>query len=152
VHLRIGPPGLSREKLDLYHRYHAHQAAAKGWPSHDDVDPASYFGSFVLNPFPTQEWCYYLGGRLVGVGYVDDLSVGLSAIYFFYDPDYRDHSLGTWNVLSLIDRSRVLGRAHLYLGYYVADCGSLAYKMRYMPNQVLTADGRWVDFRDEALD
>ena len=50
----------------------------------------------------TQEWCYYLGDKLVGVGYVDRLPEGLSAIYFFHDPDERHRSLGTFNVLSVI--------------------------------------------------
>ncbi len=145
VETRVGQPGLSREKLLLYHRYHAHQCVAKGWPSHDDVDPASYFGSFVLNPFPTEEWCYFIEGKMVGVGYVDALSVGLSAIYFFHDPDHREHSLGTWNVLCLIETCRKLGLPHLYLGYYVKECGSLAYKARFAPNQVLSAQGRWVE-------
>ena len=70
----------------------------KGWPDHGPKDPADYADSFVDNPFPTEEWCYYLGDRLVGVGYVDVLPDGLSAIYFFYDPDERDRSLGTFNV------------------------------------------------------
>ncbi|MFO0956864.1 MAG: arginyltransferase [Isosphaeraceae bacterium] len=146
VALRIGSPGLSHEKLALYHRFHAFQTEARGWPSHDDVDPASYFGSFVLNPFATQEWCYSLDGRLVGVGYVDQLSVGLSAIYYFHDPDQRARSLGTWNVLCLIDRCRLLGLPHLYLGFYVRGCRSLEYKARFVPNQVLGHDGRWADF------
>ena len=34
-------------------------------------DSASYADSFVRHPFPVEEWCYYLDGRLVGVGYVD---------------------------------------------------------------------------------
>lgn len=147
VELDIGPPSLAAEKLALYHRFHAFQTWNRGWPSHDDVDPASFFGSFVLNPFATQEWCYRLDGRLVGVGYVDQLTIGLSAIYFFHDPDHRDRSLGTWNVLRLIDRCRRLGLPHLYLGYYVRGCQSLEYKARFTPNQVLGPDGRWLDFQ-----
>lgn len=147
VELRIGAPGLSREKLALYHGYHAYQTATKAWPSHDDVDPTSYFGSFVLNPFATQEWCYYLDGRLIGVGYVDTLRIGLSAIYFFHGPEHRDRSLGTWNVLRLIDHCRDRGLPHVYLGYHVADCGSLAYKARFAPNEILRADGTWVEFQ-----
>lgn len=148
VALSIGAPTISLEKLDLYDRYHAYQAGARGWPAHGEEDPASYRESFVDNPFPTQEWCYRLDDELVGVGYVDDLPGGLSAIYFFHDPAHRPRSLGTWNILSLIDEARRRRLPHVYLGYYVADCGSLAYKARFAPNQVLDVDNRsWVDFR-----
>src|SRR5262249_22454565 len=87
VEVRVGRPAVTRAKLRLYDRYHAFQADAKGWPQHPAHDADSYESSFVFNPFATQEWCYYRGGRLVGVGYVDDLPGGLSAIYFYYDPD-----------------------------------------------------------------
>jgi arginine-tRNA-protein transferase len=147
VRLAIGAPSVTRAKLRLYDRYHAYQSAAKGWPEHPAKDAESYATSFVDNPFPTEEWCYYLDDRLVGVGYVDDLPGGLSAIYFFYDPDERYRSLGTWNVLNLIDRARARGMPHLYLGYYVAGCRSMAYKTRFGPNQVLGEDGRWHDFQ-----
>jgi leucyl-tRNA---protein transferase len=143
----IGAPSVSREKLLLYDRYHAFQADQKGWPEHPAKDAASYADSFVENPFPTQEWCYYLGDRLVGVGYVDDLPGGLSAIYFFYDPDERQRSLGTWNVLNLIEHARQRRIPHVYLGYYVEGCGSMQYKGRFAPNQVLGPDGAWHDFR-----
>src|SRR5262249_22451279 len=85
----VRPPSVSAAKLELYDRYHAFQAEYKGWPLHDEKAPDSYAESFVRNPFPVQEWCYYLGRRLVGVGYADDLPGCLSAIYFFYDPDER---------------------------------------------------------------
>jgi leucyl-tRNA---protein transferase len=149
VGLRIGPPGVSRAKLDLYDRYHAYQAEAKGWPGHEVRDAQGYVHSFVENPFLTQEWCYYLDNRLVGVGYVDDLPGALSAIYFFYDPDYRHLSLGTWNVLSLIDGAAARRIPFVYLGYYVAGCPSMAYKVRFVPNQLLGPDGRWRDFQVE---
>jgi arginyl-tRNA--protein-N-Asp/Glu arginylyltransferase len=147
ITLRIGPPHVSRAKLDLYHRYHAFQAQAKGWPDRDEETVFSYQGSFVDNPFPTEEWCYYLDGRLVGVGYVDDLPGGLSAIYFFHDPNHRARSLGTWNILSVIAEAARRGLPHVYLGYYIGPCSSMAYKARFVPNQVLGADGHWHDFR-----
>ena len=73
VELRVGRPSVTRTKLDLYDRYHAYQADHKGWPLHPAKDAASYGDSFVRHPFPVEEWCYYLDGRLVGVGYVDVL-------------------------------------------------------------------------------
>jgi arginine-tRNA-protein transferase len=147
VEIRVGRPGVTPAKLDLYDRFHAFQAEAKGWPEHPARDALSYAQSFVDNPFPTQEWRYFLDGHLVGVGYVDDLPAGLSAIYFFYDPDHRHRSLGTWNVLNLIRAARDRGLPHLYLGYYVAGCPSMEYKGRFAPNQILGADGHWHDFR-----
>src|SRR5262249_28639536 len=86
VELVMGEPSVSRAKLRLYDLYHAYQTQTKGWPEHPAKDAASYAQSFVENPIPTEEWCYYFDKRLVGVGYVDCLAQGLSAIYFFYDP------------------------------------------------------------------
>jgi arginine-tRNA-protein transferase len=154
VELRIGEPSVTRGKLALYDRYHAHQADARGWPRHDPRDEESYAGSFVDHPFEAEEWCYYLEGRLVGVGYVDALPVepfelaGLSAIYFFYDPDERDRSLGTWNVLCLIEEAARRGLPYVYLGYYVEGCGSMEYKARFVPNEVRGDDGEWRVFRE----
>jgi arginine-tRNA-protein transferase len=147
LRVEIGSPTASRAKLLLYDRFHAYQTEHKGWPLHPAKDVASYTESFVDNPFPTQEWCYYLDRGLIGVGYVDDLPGGLSAIYFFYDPDERHRSLGTYNVLGIIEHAAKRGIPHVYLGYYVAGCASMEYKARFVPNQVLEEDGEWRDFR-----
>lgn len=147
IHLQVGKPSVTRAKLDLYDRYHAYQAEAKGWPIHEVKDAASYAHAFVDNPFPTQEWCYFMERQLVGVGYVDDLPGGFSAIYFFYDPEIRQYSLGTWNILCQLEQAALRGLPHLYLGYYVAGCRSMQYKARFVPCQVLGIDGQWHDFR-----
>lgn len=146
--MQIRRPAATPDKLALYDRYHAFQADFKDWPVHAPKDPDDYRQSFVDNPFATEEWCYYLDGRLVGVGYVDVLPEGLSAIYFFYDPAERDRQLGTWNVLRLIEETHRRGLPYLYLGYYVDGCRSLEYKATFRPNQVLGPDGRWAAFRE----
>src|SRR5260370_30378084 len=147
VELVIGAPSVTRAKLRLYDLFHAYQTGTKGWPQHPAKDADGYAQSFVDTPIPTEEWCYYLGKQLIGVGYTDRLAQGLSAIYFFYDPALRKRSLGTWNVLSLLAESAGRRLPHLYLGYYVEGCQSLAYKCLYVPNQILGPDGSWRDFR-----
>jgi leucyl-tRNA---protein transferase len=146
IEVRIGPPSVSREKLQMYDRFHLFQAETKGWPDHPAKDAASYRESFVHNPAFSEEWCYYAHDRLVGVGYVDRLERAMSAIYFFYDPDRRDLSLGTFNVMCLLEECALHELAYLYLGYYVAGCRSLEYKGNFRPNQVLGPDGKWHDF------
>ena len=75
------------------------------------------------------------------------LPAGLSAIYFYYEPALRDRSLGIWNVLAVLDHAAARGLPHVYLGYFVAGCGSMEYKAGFVPNEVLGGDGRWHAFR-----
>jgi arginine-tRNA-protein transferase len=159
VELRIGKPKVTAAKLALYDQYHAYQTLVKGWPEHPPKEAGGYADSFVYHPFPVEEWCYYLDGHLVGVGYVDHLPeatpalvkqriVGLSAIYFFYDPDERQRSLGTWNVLAMIEEAVKRGLPYVYLGYYVAGCSSMEYKPGFVPNELRREDGVWRMYRE----
>ena len=143
VRLAVGEPHLTAEKQALFDRFHEHQHEAKGWPRQTGDETAS----FVDNPFPTEEWCYYLGDALVAVGYVDALTGGLSAMYFFYDPEHRHRSLGTFNVLSIIAAARARDLPYVYLGYYVEGCRSLEYKARFRPNEIIGGGGAWREFR-----
>jgi arginine-tRNA-protein transferase len=147
VRLEIGRPTYSAARLELYHRFHDHQTEAKGWPVVERDNLMSYAETFLDNPFPNEEWCYYLNDTLVGVGFVDALPAGLSAIYFYHDPGNARRSLGTWNVLSLIEEAARRNLPHVYLGYFVGGCGSLQYKARFTPNEVLGTDGVWREFR-----
>jgi leucyl-tRNA---protein transferase len=139
VTIRIGPPAASRANIELFERYHEHQHVSKQWPRTE----AHGLDRFTDNPFPTEEWRYYVGDRLIAVGYVDALPTALSAIYFYYDPQERHRSLGTYNVLAIIDASRRRNVPYVYLGYYVEGCPSLEYKARFRPNEVLKPDGTW---------
>lgn len=155
--LEIGAPRASLEKLQLYGEFHAFQSRHKGWPEHDAPSLKNYESSFVEQPFTVEEWCYYNAQHLVGVGYVDALpdalpgdegQEGLSLIYFYYDPGERSHGLGTWNVLAAIEEAARRGLPYVYLGYFVAGCGSLEYKARFRPNEVRGEEGTWRSLRD----
>jgi arginyl-tRNA--protein-N-Asp/Glu arginylyltransferase len=147
VRLVIDEPCATREKLELYDRYHQFQHANKGWSEHGPTSAGDYIESFVDNPFPTEEWRYYRDDRLVGVGFVDAVPEGLSAIYFYYDPNERARSLGTFNVLSIIREADARDLPHVYLGYYVEGCRSLEYKARFRPNEVLERNAKWRAFQ-----
>src|SRR5918993_4263791 len=118
VDVRIGQPASSPDKLDLFHRFQRHGHQTKGW----SADPGHDLRLFTNNPFPTEEWTYHVGERLVGVGYVDVLPEGLSAIYFFHDPQEAKRSLGTFNVLKTIEVARERRFAHRYFEDYVPGC------------------------------
>lgn len=142
VALHIGEPAETDEKRSLFEAFHDYQHVAKGWSN----GASDYEEMFVANPFPTEEWRYRLGPRLVGVGYVDRVPDGLSLIYYFHDPESRERSLGTYNILVAIDIARKAGLPYVYLGYYVEGCRSLEYKGRFQPNEALQPDGQWRTF------
>jgi leucyl-tRNA---protein transferase len=142
ITVRIESPSSTPAKLKLFAKFQRYGHEAKGWPA----DGGDDLGLMLANPFRTEEWNYYAGDRLIGVGYVDALSDGLSAIYFYYDPAERHRSLGTYNVLCLLASARERGVAHVYLGYYVEGCRSLEYKARFRPNEVLGERGTWQPF------
>lgn len=147
VSLSVGFAEPSPEKLALYLAHHRHHARAKGWPDPTSDRAISHLSAFSACPYPVEEWLYRLGERLVAVSYIDPLPDGLSGVYFFLDPDEHRRSLGTWIVLTMIERARELGLPYVYLGYFVEGCRSLAYKARFTPNQILGNDGQWRDFR-----
>jgi len=141
VELLLGSPVITPERVTLFTRFHQHGHETKGWPAPESEDSA--LALHVMNPFPTEEWSYWINARLVGVRYVDTLSEGLSAIYFFHDPGCHRRSLGTFHILKMIEVAKQRNLAHVYLGYFVAGCRSLKYKARFRPHEVLGEDGLW---------
>lgn len=146
VVLKIASPSVTAERLELYRSFHAHGHQLKGWPDRSDETAGKRgLDLFVDNPFPTEEWSYWIGDRLLGVGYVDAMSEGLSAIYFFHDPREHRRSLGTLNILHLIAAAEERRLPHVYLGYYVKGYRSLEYKARFRPNEIFT-ENAWQAF------
>jgi arginyl-tRNA--protein-N-Asp/Glu arginylyltransferase len=137
----VGPPRVDDARLALYAKWHAQREEARGWgPNPETRD--RYALEFAF-PHPcAREAAFYDDAtpgepRLVGLGLFDETPHALSAAFFFFDPAYEHLSPGTVNVLRLIDDARASARPHVYLGYRVTDCPSLAYKARFRPHELL---------------
>jgi leucyl-tRNA---protein transferase len=131
----VGRPVVDDERLALYARWHAAREAARGWePSL--LDAERYAFDFAFDHPSVREVAFRDGTRLVGLGIVDETPRALSAVYFFWDPDTAS-SLGTAHIVRLVEDARARGLGHVYLGYHVEGCASLAYKARFRPHELL---------------
>jgi arginine-tRNA-protein transferase len=141
----LGGPIVDDARLALYAKWHGHRERARGWEP--NAQSADRYALEFAYPHPcAREAAFYddeAGGRLVAVGLFDETPTALSAAFFFHDPDYARYSLGTANVVALVDDAQASGRAHVYLGYHVAGCASLEYKSSFGPHEILTNEG-WV--------
>lgn len=143
VELVISEPEINEEKLTIYMRHHNDHAQNKGWPTPSVIGGVEHISSIIDGPLPVEEWCFYIDGRLVSISYMDVLKDGLSGIYFFYDPDYKDRQLGTWILISMIKECARRGLPYAYLGYFVKGCRSMEYKGHFKPSEILYPDGTW---------
>jgi arginine-tRNA-protein transferase len=129
----IQQPSMSKSHLELFEKYHLFMKEKKGW-SHTASTAQSYYSSFVdgHNDFG-YEILYYMDDKLIGVDLIDILEDGISSIYFYYDPDYAQYSLGKLSLYNQIIFAKQNQKKWIYLGYYVKDCPSLSYKSHYKP-------------------
>jgi leucyl-tRNA---protein transferase len=79
--------------------------------------------------------------RLVACCLTDRLADGLSMVYSFYEPELEARSLGAFMIFDHLDRARVAGLPHLYLGYWVEGSRKMDYKARFLPQERLGPEG-----------
>jgi leucyl-tRNA---protein transferase len=132
-------PRVDDERLALYERWHAQREAQRGW-AESPLDDRSYTFDFAFEHPSVREVAFRDpddGNRLVGLGIVDVVPDALSAVYFFWDPQHAPPSLGVAHIVHLVEDAAASRLDHLYLGYRVDGCPSLAYKGRYQPQELL---------------
>lgn len=139
ISVTMGPPSITHDHIRLYDAYHLDMAQRRGWPEKTTTSE-EYFAGFIGTRYDfARELLYWDGDRLVGVGLIDVTPAGLSSAYFFHDPDWRDLGPGTFSALVELQIARQLNVPHVYLGYWIEQNQSMAYKARYRPHELLTA-------------
>jgi arginine-tRNA-protein transferase len=148
IDARILPAERSDEHFALYQRYLGARHRDGGMDGHGTAE----FDQFLVGAWSQSRFLELRerdSHRLLGVAVTDVLDDALSAVYTFYDPDAAARSLGTFAILKQIEWARRDGRAHLYLGYWIAGHGKMDYKRRFSPLEGL--DGRsWRRMRFDA--
>jgi arginine-tRNA-protein transferase len=152
LRVMVGAPQVDEVRLALYHAWHAEREVAREWPA-SELDDREYFYQFAFPNPAAREVAFYdddAGGRLVGVGICDETPRAWSLVYFYYDPAYRERSLGVANVVVGVEIAAERGLRYLYLGYRVSACPSLRYKAGFGPREELfdrpgpTETPRWI--------
>jgi arginyl-tRNA---protein transferase len=98
---------------------------------------------------------YYIDGKFVAVGVVDITQYTLSSVYFFYDPEYKNLSLGVVGGIKEIEYVKEMNKyfpefKYYYLGYYIHDNKKMLYKGDYEPAQLLCPiTYTWVPLNDD---
>lgn len=85
---------------------------------------------------------YWIDDKLIAVGVIDILPGAVSSVYFFYDPDYRSLTLGTYGSLRELQLvqdlcSKVPDLQYYYMGFYIHSCPKMRYKGRLKPSFLL---------------
>lgn len=129
ITVEIHPPACSDENLQLLGKF-----LDARYPGRDSL-PLDYYTDFFLNHITnTVEFRYRLGTKLIGVAIADISIAWLNVVFFYFDPAEGKRSLGTYNILHLIDFCRQQEIKFIYLGYWIKDVKAMSYKARFKPH------------------
>jgi leucyl-tRNA---protein transferase len=135
----VEPAKPTDEKHELYRRYLAARHSSES-PGDDAMDGSrEEFESFLYTScVNTEDLVFRSGeGKLLAVSVVDREPRSLSAVYCYYDPEESlRRSLGTFNILTLVEEARRRGLDYVYLGYWLGDSRKMNYKAAFNPAEV----------------
>jgi arginyl-tRNA--protein-N-Asp/Glu arginylyltransferase len=137
----VAPPGASDESYALYLRY------VRQWHGRDSAEESrESFQRFLYDsPVESLEFSYRdESGALLAIGICDISNAALSSVYFYFDPSQSDRSLGTFGALHELEYAKANAIPYYYLGYWIDGCGTMQYKNRFRPYELLGSNGNWI--------
>jgi len=135
IEVEFAPMEASEENIKLCEKFLRRRYHQK------NNDGRSYYEGFFLNRIITgMELRFRLKGKLVGTGIVDVGQNWMNAVYFYFDPDEAARSLGTFNILNMVETCLKLDISYLYLGYYIEEVAAMNYKSRFNPHYLYIND------------
>ncbi len=108
-----------------------------------DMDLGSYSSMIETSPVQSAIIEYRDSGQLFGVVLIDVQDDGISAVYSFFDPYYKNQSPGIFMVLDCAAVTYEMGLSFVYLGYYIKASRKMNYKKQFKPAQILW-QGQWI--------
>lgn len=125
------------ENLDLCEKF-----LQKRYPRENNTARGYYRDFFLNNIVNSAQLQYRVDGRLVGTAVVDIGYNWLNGVYFYFDPEESHRSLGTLNILHMVDLCRQWEIEYLYLGYYICSVPAMSYKKNFKPHYILSQN-KW---------
>jgi len=119
---------MTEENLQL-----CEQFLRQRYPQKSNTAVGYYSGFFLNHIVNSLEFHYRVKGRLVGNGIIDIGENWMNAVYFYFDTNEARRSLGTFNILTMIDFCLQKSIDYLYLGYYIPGVSAMEYKARFRP-------------------
>jgi arginine-tRNA-protein transferase len=151
VHAEFKAPEATSEQYAVLRPYLDARHADGGMA---DMSVHDYTGMVEETTVKTHLVEYRIGSKLsaaqrplVGTVLTDELFDGLSMVYSFFEPEYKDRSLGSYMILDHILQARKRGLPYLYLGYWIKGGGKMSYKSRFQPLEILKS-GKWLPFSE----
>jgi len=146
VDFRVVPLCYSDDVFDIY-RDHSLNRFGK------EVTRDGFLAGFYTESCPSFQSELRIDGALAGLGFLHQSVEALSSAYFIFRSAQSERGLGTLSILREIEYAARAGLRYYYLGYWVEECRSLAYKSRFGPHQRLDwALGEWLDEHDNPPD
>lgn len=138
----LQPPSVTAEKVRLYNLHKRSRGLDYREREIDATGYESFLVDSCVDSFEVELRC---GRELAGVGISDRGQLAVSAVYFFFDPNFSSLSPGVFNVLHHIELCKQWNVRWLYLGYFIGDCKHMSYKSAYRPHERLIGGG-WKRF------
>ena len=128
IRFRIAPLEYREEIFEIY-QDHSKERFGR------DESRETFIEHFYMPSCPAAQSEFYCGDRLVGVGFLDISSVGISSVYFIYRKEMLDRSFGIFSMMAEIECARALGKDFYYPGFYVKGNSHMAYKISLKPHE-----------------